>query len=63
MAMNAYSAFPKALALLEPHHQIIYCHYLDTHWEGIYPSAEMQSVYSAATADQANISKDIQNVR
>ena len=23
MAMKAYSAFPKALALLEPHHQII----------------------------------------
>ena len=23
MAMKGYSAFPKALALLEPHHQIV----------------------------------------
>ena len=26
MAMNAYSAFPQTLALLEPHHQINLCH-------------------------------------
>ena len=26
MAIKEYSAFPKAPALLEPHHQIVYCH-------------------------------------
>ena len=26
MAMKGYSALPKTPALLEPHHQIIYCH-------------------------------------
>ena len=30
MAMKGYSAFPKALALLEPHHQIVYYHIQDT---------------------------------
>ena len=28
MAMKGYSAFPKAPALLEPHHQIVLCHIL-----------------------------------
>ena len=32
MAMKGYSAFPKAPALLEPHHQIVQCHISDTHW-------------------------------
>ena len=41
MAMKGYSAFPKALALLEPHHQIVF------------PSVEIQSVYSTAPADLA----------
>ena len=36
MAMKGYSAFPKAPALLEPHHQIVYGHILDTRvfWGG-----------------------------
>ena len=32
--MKGYSAFPKAPALLEPHHQIVYCHIQDTHRGG-----------------------------
>ena len=49
MAMKGYSAFPKAPALLKPHHHI---------WTlviggGSYPSAEVQSVYSTAPADWA----------
>ena len=35
MAMKGYSAFPKALALLELHHQIVQCHILDTTWGGV----------------------------
>ena len=54
MAIKGYSTFPKAPALLEPHHQIIYCHIQDTRWGGgSYPSAEKQSVYSTAPADWA----------
>ena len=30
MAMKAYSAFPKAPALLEPHHKIVWC-YIQSH--------------------------------
>ena len=32
IAMKGESAFPKTLALLEPHYQIFQCHILDTHW-------------------------------
>ena len=55
MAMKEYSAFPKAPVLLEPHHQIVYCHVLDTCWKrgGSYPSAKIQPMYSSATADWA----------
>ena len=54
MVMKGYSAFPKAPALLEPHHQIVKCHIQDTRWRGgSYPSAEVQSVYSTAPADWA----------
>ena len=54
MAMKEYSAFPKAPALLEPHHQIVSCHIQDTlYGGGSYPSAEVQSVYSTAPADWA----------
>ena len=55
MAMKGYSAFPKAPALLEPHHQIVYCHIQDTRRGGSYPSAEEESVYSTAPADWAII--------
>ena len=37
MAMKGYSAFPKAPALLEPHHQIVYCHIQDTRWGVVLP--------------------------
>ena len=37
MAIKIYSAFPKAPALPEPHHQIILCHIQDTHWGKSYP--------------------------
>ena len=38
MAMKRYSAFPKAPLLLEPHHQIVWCHIQDTRcWEGFTP--------------------------
>ena len=37
MAMKGCSAFPKAPASLEPHHQIIYCHIQDTRWGGVLP--------------------------
>ena len=49
--MKGYFAFPKAPALLEPHHQIVYCHIQDTRWGGSYPSVEKQPVYSTAPAD------------
>ena len=34
MAMKRCSVFPKALASLESHHQIVKCHIQDTHWGG-----------------------------
>ena len=34
MAIKGYSAFPKAPVLLEPHHQIVYCHIYDNRWGG-----------------------------
>ena len=37
MAMKGYSVFPKAPALLEPHHQIVYCHIQDTRWGVVLP--------------------------
>ena len=45
MAMKVCSTFPKAPALLEPHHQIVE--------GGSYPTAETQLVYSTAPADWA----------
>ena len=33
--MKGYSTSPKAPALLEPHHQIVYCHIQDTHWKSL----------------------------
>ena len=51
--MKDYSAFPKApAAIMEPHHQIGYCHIQGTDLGGgSYRSAEMQLVYSTAQAD------------
>ena len=52
--MKGYSAFSKAAALLEPHHQIVKCHIQDIQWGGgvLFPSAEMRLVYSTASAYQ-----------
>ena len=54
MAMKGYSAFPKAPALLESHHEIfsVISRTL-VGGGGAYPSAEKQSVYSTAPADWA----------
>ena len=52
MAMKGYSIFPKAPALQEPQHQMVYLsnpEYLLG--RGSYPSAEMQSMYSTDPAD------------
>ena len=51
MAIKEYSAFPKAPALLEPHHQIFSVISRALVGGGSYPSAEKQSVYSTAPAD------------
>ena len=32
IAMKGYSTFPKAPALLQPHHEIVYCNMQDTRW-------------------------------
>ena len=53
MAMKEYFAFPKALGLLKPHHQIVLCHIQDICLVEYYPFVEMQSVYSTALADYA----------
>ena len=61
MAMKGYSAFPKAPALLEAHHQIVKCYTQDTcFWVGgSYPSAEKGLLYSTAPADWAIIREDL----
>ena len=45
MALKWHTAFPKAPALLEPHHQIALSYTLHT-LEGSYPSGEKLSEYS-----------------
>ena len=35
--MNVYSAFPKAPAILKPHHQIVYCHIQRTRLHEVLP--------------------------
>ena len=51
MAMKGCSAFPKAPASLEHHHQIVKCRIRTLVGEGSNPSAEVQSVYSTAPVD------------
>ena len=53
MVMKGYSAFPKALELLQRHYQMVSCPYPEYSFEGSYPSAEMQSVYSVTRVDWA----------
>ena len=50
MAMKGYSAFPKAPALLQPHHQIVKCHIRTLVGGGSNSFAEMQSLYSKTSA-------------
>ena len=50
MSVKRYSAFPKAPALLEPHHQIVNVIFRTLNGWRSYPSVEMQSVYSTAPA-------------
>ena len=52
MAIKRYPASSKALALQEPHHQLVQCHKQNIGWGGV-PSAEMQSVYSTVPAEWA----------
>ena len=52
--MKEYSTFPKAQTFVEPHHQTVLCHILDTVW-GSYPSAKRRTMYSAAPVDSADI--------
>ena len=54
MAMKGYSAFPKAPALLKPHHHNWFVSYpgLLLRW-GSYPSTMVQSVYSTDPTDWA----------
>ena len=35
MAMKGYSAFPKTLALMKPHHQVVFCRIQDTRWDSL----------------------------
>ena len=37
LKMKGYSAFPKALSLQEPHHQIVLCRIQDAHCRGLTP--------------------------
>ena len=54
ISMRGYSVFPKAVALLESHHQIVSCHIQETRWAGSYPSAKKQSVYSTSQVGWAD---------
>ena len=57
MAIKGCSAFLKAPALLEPRHEIVLYHHQDTRCGGgPYPSAEMQSMYSATPSDSIRLS-------
>ena len=53
MARKGDSAFPKALALLEPHHQVFLISYPENSLEESYLYSEMQLVSSAAPAESA----------
>ena len=55
MLMKGYYVFPKAPALLKPHHQIVKCHIQDTRW-GRVLSLSRKAVYSTSLADWAKIS-------
>ena len=58
MAMKGCSVFLKTPALLEPHHEIVWCHIQDTHCGGPYPFTEVQSVYSTTPADWASLNSE-----
>ena len=55
MAVKGCSAFPKAPALLEHHHQIVLRPIQETHWgKGSYPFTVVQSVYFTVPTDWEN---------
>ncbi len=60
MAMKGYSAFPKAPALLEPHHQIVLCHIQDSRWGGILTPLQRcsQCILQPRTAIKEDLSPD-----
>ena len=53
LAMKGYSALPKVLALLEPHHETLESNPGHSLGGGSYRSTEVQSMYSTAPADWA----------
>ncbi len=55
MAMKGHSEFPKAPALLELHHQIVYCHIQDTPGGGVLPLCRcaVSVFYSPSRLDKA----------
>ena len=60
VAMNEYSAFPKASALLGPH-QIVLCHILDTRWRSLTLLQRRVGVfYSASQQGNALIEKSLE---
>ena len=53
MVIKGYSAFPETPTLLEPHHQIVFCHIRTLVGGVFHPFAEMQSMYSTAPSEWA----------
>ena len=45
LAMNGYSIFPKAPALLEPHHQMVLCYIQDNCLGGLTPQQNVVGVF------------------
>ena len=58
IAIKGYSAFPKALVFLEYYDQIVRCNIQNTFGGGSYSFADVQSVYSIATAGCKALKED-----
>ena len=57
MAIKRYSAFPKAPALREPRHQIVYCHILVTRWSVPFCREAVSVFYSPSRLGKINFKK------
>ena len=57
MVVKRYFIFLEALALLKPHHQVVWFCIQDTHGGESYTSAEMQLVYPTASAEVRSCEK------